>query len=237
MLKTAAVVLFLLAFIVPVITFIFIIDKKRKEFPTFVFGIVFYILIETCIKLPVLSLLGYGDTDSIMYMLGLCVGGAFFVEILHCFVIKCFMKKKSFSIEKPVLFMTGFVCAYVFIIWGIDALSIVAVIFLDDFKLITANEIWVEIINVMTMLPLQFGIMFLCADTIKLKKVSCFALAVLLKALTDPDFVFYFFEDVGLGTGTGIFYMAVLCAVVIIFIRKQVFFWKGSVNDGIEEEK
>lgn len=236
MLKAAITILFILAFIAPVVTLIFIIDKKRNGLLMFIEGIVFYIVVETCIKLPVLGYLGYGDTDSSLYMLVLCMAGALFVEIIQYFVIKCYTKKKMFSLDKLVLFAAGFICAYVFVIWGIDSVGAAAVIFLDDFKLMSAFEIWIEIIKILIMLPLQCGIIFLCADTIKFKRASYFLAAVFIKALTDTDMVFYFFEKIGLGEGISILYLAIMCVIIIMFIRKQIVLWKGSSNESIEKE-
>ena len=234
MLKVAAAILFLLAFIAPVVMLIFIINRKRNNLIMFILGIAFYIVAETCIKLPALSLLGYGDTISVPYMLILCAAGAFFVEIIQYFVIKFNMKRKMFTLEKLSMFAAGFICAYVFVIWGIDSVGTAAVIFLDDFKLMAAEEIWNEVIKVIIMIPVQFGIIFLCANSIKFKQVLYFLAAVLLKVLTDTDLVFYALENVGLGFGIGILYLAVLCVIIILFIRKQIVFWKGISNESIE---
>lgn len=235
MLKVAIAILFLLAFIAPVVTLILIADRKRTGLIMFILGIVFYIVAETCIKLPVLGLLGYGDTESIPYMLVLCAAGALFVEIIQYFVIKSNMKQKEFPLEKLSMFAAGFICAYVFIIWGIDSVGTAAVIFLDDFKLMAAEEIWNEIIKVVIMIPIQFGIIFLCASSVKFKQAAYFFAAVLLKVLTDTDLVFCALEHVGLGFGIGILYLAVLCVIIILFVRKQIMFWKGISNESVEE--
>lgn len=235
MLKVAIAILFLLAFIAPVVMLIFIADQKRTGLIIFVLGVVFYILTETCIKLPVLGLLGYGYTESIMYMLVLCVVGAFFVEILQYFVIKFNMKKKDFPLEKLLMFAAGYICAYVFIIWGIDSVGTAAVIFLDDFKLMAAEEIWNEIIKVIIMIPVQFGIIFLCASAVKFKQCLYFFAAVLLKVLTDTDLVNCSLERMKLGVGIGILYLTILSVMIILFIRKQIVFWKGISNESIEE--
>ena len=112
MLKVAAAILFLLAFIAPVVMLIFIIDRKRNNLIMFILGIAFYIVAETCIKLPALSLLGYGDTISVPYMLILCAAGAFFVEIIQYFVIKFNFVTNCFYLSEFMILSQKLYCNF-----------------------------------------------------------------------------------------------------------------------------
>ena len=235
MLAFFVVVLFLVAFIAPVISLIFIIDKKRSGLKLFLVGVITYVIAEACIKLPLLNLFGFAETESILYMLILCASGALLVETIRYFVVRFNVKRNTFNLEGLAMFAMGFTGAYVFLIWGIDSVGTAAVVLLDDFKMIEPTEILNELFKIVELIPIQFGIILLCANAVKFKQILYFFAAVFLRVLTDLDIVFYVFEYLGLGSGTGILYLAVICVIIIMLIRKQIVFWKGNNDEEVYE--
>jgi len=129
----------------------------------------------------------------------------------------------------------GFISTYVFLLWGTDSVGTAAVVLLDGFKLIESAEIFSEIFLILEMIPIQFGILLLCANAVKYRQILYFFAAVFLKVITDQDIVFYVFEHFGLGSGVGILYLAVICVIIIMLVRKQIVFWKGNGNEEVNE--
>lgn len=234
MVAISAVFLFLLSFIAPIVVLLFLADRNKTYLKFFIYGIITYIIAETCIKLPVLRLFGYGETGNVGYMLLLTVVAAFFIETVRYFVLKANIKKQKFLIGKLSSYSAGFILAYIFIVWGIDSLFTAAVVVLDDFKLITVSEIWDEIIAIVEIIPIQFGLMLLCANAVRFKQREYFFLAIIIRIVTEPDLIFMLCSKFSLGSGVGILYLAIICVIIIMFVKRQIIYWRGDDNENIE---
>lgn len=228
----ACVILALLTFAGPVVTLLLIFDRGKKVLKPVVAGILTYIIAEACIRLPLLTVLGYNTADNIAGIVFCTVTGAFIVEITRFFVIK-FIIKKSGMPSGVLLYFAGFACAYVFLVWGIDALSTAALVLIKDFALIEPGELWTEIVTVPIVLLLHFCYTVLLMLAIINKKKLYIAAGVLFRIITEKEAIFSLCEIYGLGSGTAVFYLAVAACAGFLLLYKKFTMLKGI--EGYEE--
>lgn len=228
----ACVILALLTFAGPVVTLLLIFDRRKRAVKPVIAGILTYIIAEACIRLPLLTVLGYNTSDNIARIILCTATGAFIVEIISFFVIK-FIIKKSGAPSGVMLYFAGFACAYVFLVWGIDALSTAALVLIKDFAMIEQGELWTEIVTVPVVLLLHFSYTVLLMLAIINKKKLYIAACVLFRIITEKEAIFRLCEIYGLGSGVAVFYLAVAACAGFLLLYKKFTMLKGI--EGYEE--
>lgn len=229
----ACVILALLTFAGPVVTLLFIFDRRKRAVKPVIAGILTYIIAEAGIRLPLLAILGYNTADNTAWIIFCTATGAFIVEIIRYFVIKFIIIKKSGMPSGAMLYFAGFACAYVFLVWGIDALSTAALVLIKDFALIEQGELWTEIVTVPIVLLLHFGYTVLLMLAIINKQKLYIAACVLFRIITEKEAIFRLCEIYGLGSGVAVFYLAVAACAGFLLLYKKFTMLKGI--EGYEE--